>query len=201
MTEKNNTEKNNTEKNTAENNNDSSRQFTLETVLLQSLEEGGMIVCIKDLDKIVLKQNKSCIKLCGDREGQICCDGCMEIYAQDDSQQWDRWGNRTYRNSYLHDNYYDVTLLCSDHHLVSILQPLEEKQAIAIEHYRKLGLSKRELEVITEAVAGLSNTQISEKLSISNATIRTHLNNIYAKVLDAGGSLSHIPKQRSNAGG
>jgi len=192
-------EKENSEKNTAENNNDSSRQLTLETILLQSLEEGGMIVCIKDLDKVVLKQNESCIKLCGDREGQVCCDGCMEIYEQDDSHQWDRWGNRTYRNSYLHDNYYDVTLLCSDNHLVSILQPLEEKQAIAIEHYQKLGLSKRELEVITEAVAGLSNVQIGKKLSISNATIRTHLNNIYALVLYTCGSLSHMTKQRHKA--
>jgi DNA-binding CsgD family transcriptional regulator len=120
----------------------------------------------------------------------------MEIYENDTMQQWKDWGNRTYKNCFLHERYFDVTLLCSNSHLVTILQPLEEKQAIAKEYYRKMGLSKREMEVVAHAIAGLSNTEISEKLHIANATLRTHLNNAYRKIDDAEGTLEHLPTNR-----
>lgn len=173
----------------------------LDLTLLESLEEGGMIVCVKDHNKVVLKQNDSCKELCGNAEGKECNIGCMEVFDQDDEQQWDKWGNRTYRNCYLHDHYYDLTLLCSDRHLITILQPLEEKQTIALKHYMELGLSKRETEVITHVIAGLSNTEICEKLSISASTIRTHLNNIYGKAHESGTSLEYIPRERNQKGG
>ncbi len=171
--------------------------LTLDSVLMQSLDEGSMLVCVKDIDKMVLKQNGECKNTCGDREGQMCCEGCMEIYDTDGSQQWNDWGNRTYKNCNLHNSYYDVTLICSERHLVTILQPLEERHTMAIEYYQSIGLSKRELEVIT----GSSNSDICKKLSISNATLRTHLNKVYAKVSEAGGSVIHIPKERSSASG
>jgi DNA-binding CsgD family transcriptional regulator len=169
----------------------------LDAILLESLEEGGMLVCVKNTDRTVLRQNPSCRRLCGDREGLVCCDGCMEIYENDDSQQWKHWGNRTYRNCRIHDHHYDVTLLCSDQHLVTIMQPLEEKQAIALKYYRDMGISKREMQVITQVIAGLSNAEICDKLSISNSTLRTHLNSIYRQVHEAGGSLEHIPRERT----
>jgi DNA-binding CsgD family transcriptional regulator len=169
----------------------------LESILLESLEEGGMLVCVKGIDRKVLKQNGSCKSLCGDREGLVCGDGCMEVYENDDTQQWEQWGNRTYKNCYIFQGYYDVTLLCSDRHLVTIMQPLEERQAAALEYYQEIGISKREMEVITEVVAGYCNADICEKLSISNSTLRTHLNSIYSQVHEAGGSPDYIPKGRS----
>jgi DNA-binding CsgD family transcriptional regulator len=193
------TEKIGTEDNT-ETNRASFKQAALDAILLESLEEGGMLLCVKDIDKTVLKQNGGCKKLCGDREGQVCCNGCMEVYDNDDTQQWNHWGNRTYRNCYIHDSYYDVTLLCSDRHLVTIMQPLEEKQAIALKYYREVGISTREMEVITQVIAGLTNAKICEKLAISNSTLRTHLNSIYNQVHEAGGSLEHIPRERRGTG-
>jgi DNA-binding CsgD family transcriptional regulator len=175
----------------------SGKQPALDTILLESLEEGGMLVCVKGIDRTVLKQNGGCKKLCGDREGLVCCDGCMEVYESDDTQQWKHWGNRTYRNCHIHASYYDVTLLCSDRHLITIMQPLDEKQAIALKYYQEVGISKREIAVITQVIAGLSNAEICEKLSISNSTLRTHLNSIYSQVYEAGGSLEHIPRERS----
>ena len=169
----------------------------LDAILLESLEEGGMLVCVKNIDRKVLNQNPGCKKLCGDREGLVCCDGCMEVYENDDSQQWKHWGNRTYRNCWIHDSHFDVTLLCSDRHLVTIMQPLEEKQAIALKYYQDMGISKREMQVITQVIAGLSNAEICEKLSISNSTLRTHLNSVYSQVYDAGGTLEHIPRERT----
>ncbi len=170
----------------------------LSAILLASLEEGDMLICIKDNNKLVLKQNDGSKKLCGNREGQPCCTGCMEIFARDKNQQWENWGSRTYKNCLLHDNYFNVTLICSDQHLVTILQPLESKQLVAAEYYREMDLSKRETEVLSQVIAGLNNSAICQKFSISHSTLRTHLNNIYRKTNNTGASLHHIPKDRSN---
>ncbi len=173
---------------------------SLDSILMQSFEESNMLVCVKNIDKVVLKQNDYCKKICGDREGEECCIGCMEIYEADTSQQWEKWGNRTYKNCYLHNDYYNVSLLCSEHHLTTILQPLDKQHAKAIEYYKNIGLSKRELEVITLVVTGSSNIDICDDLNISNATLRSHLNKVYSKVSEAGGSPVYLPKKRSNAG-
>ena len=159
-----------------------------------------MLVCVKGIDRKVLKQNGGCKTLCGNREGLVCSDGCMEVYENDDTQQWEHWGNRTYRNCYIHQNYYDVTLLCSDRHLVTIMQPLEEKQSAALKYYQEVGISKREMEAITEVIEGFSNAEICENLSISNSTLRAHLNSIYSQVHETGSSLHYIPRERSGNG-
>jgi ATP/maltotriose-dependent transcriptional regulator MalT len=52
-------------------------------------------------------------------------------------------------------------------------------------------LSQRELEVLTAVAAGNSNQQIAARLFISQATVKTHLLHIYAKlgVSDRGGAV------------
>jgi len=48
---------------------------------------------------------------------------------------------------------------------------------------RKLpdGLTAREGEVLTLLASGLSNTEIAKRLYLSNATVKTHINRIFAK--------------------
>lgn len=43
-------------------------------------------------------------------------------------------------------------------------------------------LSAREAEVLALIAAGLSNTEIARELVLSNATIKTHINHIFAKI-------------------
>jgi DNA-binding CsgD family transcriptional regulator len=47
------------------------------------------------------------------------------------------------------------------------------------------GLTSRELEVLKRVATGLSNREVARDLGISEATVRRHLANIYAK-LDVG---------------
>ncbi|HEY2866219.1 MAG TPA: response regulator transcription factor [Pyrinomonadaceae bacterium] len=49
---------------------------------------------------------------------------------------------------------------------------------------QKLGISKREYEVLELMAAGLSNQEIAEKLFVSISTVKTHVSNVLAK-LDA----------------
>jgi DNA-binding NarL/FixJ family response regulator len=43
------------------------------------------------------------------------------------------------------------------------------------------GLTERELEVLTEIGAGLSNAELADKLRISGATVKSHINHLLAK--------------------
>ena len=43
------------------------------------------------------------------------------------------------------------------------------------------GLTAREVEVLALLASGLSNTEIAQRLYLSNATVKTHINRIFAK--------------------
>jgi DNA-binding NarL/FixJ family response regulator len=43
-------------------------------------------------------------------------------------------------------------------------------------------LTEREIEIVRHAAAGLRNSEIAERLAISEATVKTHLNNIFHKL-------------------
>ncbi|UCC56351.1 MAG: helix-turn-helix transcriptional regulator [Gammaproteobacteria bacterium] len=168
----------------------------LETTLEQSLESVEIAICIKDSGKRVLSQNEYCRRICGDQSGKVCNQGCMALYASDRKQQWKDWGPRVYRNSLIHDSFHDVTLLCSAEHIITFLQPLSEKHAQALEYFRGKGLTRRETQIISHVIQGISNTSICKRLAISKATLRTHLNNIYRKFRERGELPEFIPANR-----
>jgi DNA-binding NarL/FixJ family response regulator len=55
------------------------------------------------------------------------------------------------------------------------------EQAAASAHPLPAGLTTREAEVLTLLAAGLSNAEIAQRLFVSNATVKTHINRIFAK--------------------
>jgi len=169
------------------------RAMTLEN----SLEDGDISVCVKDSSKKVLTQNEYCRAACGDRVGKICEVGCMELYANDSDQQWKDWGSHVYKNSKVHGNFYDVTLLRTAQRIITFLQPLKEKYETALAYYKEKELTKREIEVIFLTIQGVSNSDICQRLSITKATLRTHLNNVYTKLRKLGDLLEFIPANRS----
>ncbi|MDH3899966.1 MAG: helix-turn-helix transcriptional regulator [Gammaproteobacteria bacterium] len=168
----------------------------METMLEQSLKAAEIAVCVKDSGKRVLQQNEYCRRVCGDQSGKVCDQGCMALYAGDQNQQWKDWGPRVYRNSLIHGSFHDVTLLCSAEHIITFLQPLGEKYAKALEYFREKGLTRRETEVISYIIQGVTNTDVCECLSISRSTLRTHLNNIYRKFRDRDELPEFIPAKR-----
>ena len=54
----------------------------------------------------------------------------MLLYAEDHSHQWKDWGSRVYKNKLVQGAFFDVTLLCSDKHITTFLQPLKQKYEI-----------------------------------------------------------------------
>lgn len=59
-----------------------------------------------------------------------------------------------------------------------------KSQEVDEQAIRKLGISKRELEVLQSIAIGLSNAEIANKLFVSESTIKTHISNLLVK-LDA----------------
>ncbi len=161
-----------------------------------TLVDNNLGVCIKDSGGKVLKQNELCLKTCGDCLGKVCDVACMALYNKDKSSQWNDWGSRIYENSYVHNAFYDITLLCSDAYMITFLQPLKEKYQEALDYYKSANLTKREREVLSYLIKGGSNTEICNHFSVSKATIKTHINNIYRKVSDIGLELKYLPKKR-----
>ena len=64
--------------------------------------------------------------------------------------------------------------------LIDVSAPFEIDEA----NLQKLGISKREYEVLELISGGHSNQEIADKLFVSNSTIKTHVANLFAK-LDA----------------
>src|SRR5689334_3888580 len=63
---------------------------------------------------------------------------------------------------------------------VEISGPFEVNEA----NLKRLGISRREYEVLELIAQGLSNQDIADKLFISHSTVKTHVSNVLAK-LDA----------------
>jgi DNA-binding NarL/FixJ family response regulator len=55
-------------------------------------------------------------------------------------------------------------------------QPADEQADLAAD-----GLTEREVEVLTEIAAGLSNAEIADKFRITGATVKSHINHLLAK--------------------
>jgi len=47
---------------------------------------------------------------------------------------------------------------------------------------KAFGLTKRELEIVRQVVAGLSNKEIAERSAISENTVKSHLTHIFSKL-------------------
>ncbi|MGB8452817.1 MAG: LuxR C-terminal-related transcriptional regulator [Anaerocolumna sp.] len=64
-------------------------------------------------------------------------------------------------------------------------------------HSDKVGLSERELEVLSLSAEGLKREEIAEHLLLSQGTVKTHLHNIYQK-LEVSGKISAIKAAQMN---
>lgn len=75
--------------------------------------------------------------------------------------------------------------------IVEIAPPFQVDNA----NIQKLGISRREYEVLELIAAGLSNQEIAEKLFVSASTVKTHVSNVLAK-LDARRRTQAIQKAK-----
>jgi DNA-binding NarL/FixJ family response regulator len=56
-----------------------------------------------------------------------------------------------------------------------------DRAPLAMPQQRPAGLTERETEVLALIAAGLSNSEIAQRLVVSEATVKTHVNRIFAR--------------------
>ncbi|WP_295905031.1 helix-turn-helix domain-containing protein [uncultured Bdellovibrio sp.] len=142
-------------------------------------------LCVKDLDKRVLYQNENCVKTCGLMTGQVCGKTCMRLYHQIEECAAVSEGMKLFKATEIEGHKVDALIVNDGNSITTILYPLDEdqdkfkKQEI---FFQERGLTKSEVRIMQMVMQGMTNAAIAEKLFISKATLKTHLNNIYKKL-------------------
>jgi len=67
------------------------------------------------------------------------------------------------------------------HHLIDAIATIGPRSEAVVEPRLPDGLTPREGEVLRLIGAGMSNREIAERLQVSEATIKTHVNHLFAK--------------------
>ena len=65
--------------------------------------------------------------------------------------------------------------------MVAVISPPPPADPAGSATNRPMGSTAREVEVLALLASGLSNTEIAQRLYLSNATVKTHINRIFAK--------------------
>lgn len=142
-------------------------------------------VCIKDQGKKVLFQNDVSQRLCGNMAGQVCGKACMNLYLQVEECSAISEGMKLFKNTDLEGSKVDAMIVNDGDKISTFLYPLDEKQDKYQQQeifFKERGLTKSEVRIMQMVLQGMTNSEIAEKLFISKATLKTHLNNAYKKL-------------------
>lgn len=142
-------------------------------------------VCVKGQDKTVVFQNQLSVDLCGNLTGKVCEKGCMNLYHQVEECSAISQGMKLFKNTDIDGAKVDAMIVNDGEKISTFIYPLDETQDKFIEQEKFLigrGLTKSETRIMQMVLIGLTNAEIAEKLFISKATLKTHLNNAYKKL-------------------
>lgn len=138
--------------------------------------------CRQSIDGRVLEQNSKCIKICGNKLGAFCTDGCQKLRLDTKLKRIADAPIEIVPQKYFNPPDVSAVILNDGNSNITLLSNLTKLSKQQIEELKKFGLSKQELTIIKLRSLGNSNKEISNKLYISKATVHTHLNNIYKKI-------------------
>lgn len=139
-------------------------------------------VCVKDAQGKVLSQNEKCKNICGSRINEICKDGCMKDYTLRDESEVLVEAPKTINNVQGLEQVCDAVVINSGSNIITFLFSRQEQIEAELLMFKKFGLTKMEQSVARMLLEGLTNKEIAERLFISVATIKTHINNLYRKL-------------------
>lgn len=147
------------------------------------LTSDSLGVCVKNSEGQVEFQNSLCIEKCGIKGGEICDGQCVEKFHEVcRDQKVTREGFFHFPRLSLERGFADAVLVNDGNQLLTLLYPLEDKNSEKMQYYRQKNLTKRELEIASMLLKGLTNSEIALRLFISKPAVKTHINNIYKKV-------------------
>ncbi len=141
-------------------------------------------ICVKNQESTVTYQNDECIRLCGARMNDKCHESCMKNYQLDAPLVLNQ-GMKLIKNCDTANGKADAVVIHDGETITTLLYGLEDKAkniATTLEEIKKNDLTKSEITIVELILQGLSKKEMTKKLFVSEATIKTHLNNIYKKL-------------------
>jgi ribosomal protein L25 (general stress protein Ctc) len=141
-------------------------------------------ICIKNQDKTVISQNEICKQCCGDMLGKVCDFGCMKDYQTNQPRSFSD-GMTLMKNAENHLGKSDTVVINDGETITTIIYPkLNQAENINLDlkELENCNLTKSENYILELILSGKRNKEICKILFISEATLKTHLNNIYKKI-------------------
>ncbi len=150
---------------------------------IQDLKKVG--VCIKDLEQKVLYQNDLSLHMCGQQMGQACEKACKKLCEEMQECSAISQGMRLFKCTEIEGVKVDITIINDGERISTFFYPLDnqqDQQQKQEAYFAERGLTKSEIRIMQMVLQGMINSEIAEKLFISKATLKTHLNNAYKKL-------------------
>ena len=139
-------------------------------------------VCIMNSEGVVIEQDSNCKRICGERCGSVCQDGCMKnesTHTSGESLNLGFYKSAEFETDAGKINYVKL----NDGNNITTL--LFEESALlqkTVDSLKKYDLTSAELRVAEYVLRRFENKEIADELFISLPTLRTHLNNLYKKL-------------------
>jgi hypothetical protein len=138
--------------------------------------------CRQSKEGRVLEKNSKCIKICGNKLGAFCTDGCQKLRLDKKLMQIADRPIEIVPQKYFNPLEVSAVILNDGNSNITLLSNLTKLSKQHIDELKNFGLSKQELTIIRLRSLGHTNKEISNKLYITQSTVHTHLNNIYKKI-------------------
>ena len=145
----------------------------------------GTSLCLIRSNNVVAYQNSACKKLCGTHAGNLCPQTCVDSCEKAQGRALDESGIQLFKNMRLGREFFDVLFYSALPFRLVLFYPLKQKFEKWLGRFKDHDLSRREMEIAGLRLQGFNNSAISQRLGISKATLKTHLNNIYKKMPEA----------------
>jgi len=160
-------------------------------------EKENVGLCLWAKNGTIFFQNQACQATCGERTGTVCNIGCramMKPSHLSPSNEEATPPTQLFTNRLVQDGLYDVVVMPGDGLSLTMLKPRRASVELIQKAMKSGGLTLREAQVSLLAIQGLTNSQICDRLTISRATLKTHLNRAYRKLGPNGYLLGRVAR-------
>ena len=151
----------------------------------EALRKSRTSLCLMKNGNRVFFQNAVCKKRCGTFTGKSCPLSCVLSCEKSLGRPLENDGIQFFSNNKVGNQFFDVLVFNSLPYRMVLLYPLQQKYDAWLKRFKDKKLSRREMEIANYCIQGFTNSKIMEKIFISKATLKTHLNNIYKKMPEA----------------
>lgn len=141
----------------------------------QLLTQNNVLMCFRNSELIVMEQNELSTQTCGNMIGQFCKSDCTRGCTS-------LCGPELLKNMSINESAFHITTMPLNNGILTVGTPASNEFQQAMHTFNEKNLTPREIEVALEIIKAQSNKAIEEKLAMSKATLKTHINNIYKKL-------------------